>query len=465
VRAGWSKQSWACQPPRELAAGDEARGWGPNTASPDAECHSGGWLATPRTGPRRDCELIGRMGEVTSASAYPRFSDAEMARRIAALDAVMAQREVVHAVVYGANRSGSAIGWLTRWPVTREAVVVHSPGLRPLLLVNFHNHVPNAVRIASDVDVRWAGERAIDTALTELRRRGASGARIGTIGPLDHRAYAGVAGLGQAVDMNADYTRLRLVKSEEEIEWVRIAAEMTDDAVRALHASVAPGVSELDLADAVERAYVRRGGTSHIHYLAATPMSTPTVCVPAQYPTARALELGDVLLCEISASYWEYTGQLLRTLTVAADPTPLYRELHDVAEAALDAVAGRLRPGATAGDLVAASALIEDAGFTIRDDLVHGFVGGYLPPVLGTRSRQLAAVPDFTFASGMTVVVQPNIVTPDERAGVQTGELLLITDDGPQRLHDYERGLLHAPSASSPHPDPVLRSHPSTARS
>jgi Xaa-Pro aminopeptidase len=374
-----------------------------------------------------------------------------MARRVAALDAVMAQREVAHALVYGANRSGSAIGWLTRWPVTREAVVVHSPGLRPALLVNFYNHVPNARRMATDVDVRWAGERAIDTAIAELRRRGGAGTRIGTIGPLDHRAHAGLAGLGHPVDMNADYTRLRLIKSQEEIAWLRIAAGMTDDAVGALHAGAAPGASELDLADAVERAYVRRGGTTHIHYLAATPMATPSLCVPAQCPTARALQPGDALVCEISASYWEYTGQLLRTFAVADDPTPLYRELHDVAEAAFDAIVDRLRPGATATEVVAASALIEDAGFTTRDDLVHGFVGGYLPPVLGTRSRQLAAVPDFTFASGMTVVVQPNVVTPDESAGVQSGELLLVTDDGAQRLHSYERGLLHAPRPASPH--------------
>jgi Xaa-Pro aminopeptidase len=93
---------------------------------------------------------------------------------------------------------------------------------------------------------------------------------------------------------------------------------------------------------------------------------------------------------------------------------------------------------------VDASRLIEDAGFTIRDDLVHGFVGGYLPPVLGSASRELSAVPDFTFEAGMTVVVQPNVVTPDETAGVQTGELLLVTDSGAERLHRFERGLLSA---------------------
>ena len=53
-------------------------------------------------------------------------------------------------------------------------------------------------------------------------------------------------------------------------------------------------------------------------------------------------------------------------------------------------------------------------------------------------------MPDFAFAAGMTVVVQPNVVTPDERAGVQTGELVLVGEDGLERLHGVERGLLRA---------------------
>jgi Xaa-Pro dipeptidase len=69
-------------------------------------------------------------------------------------------------------------------------------------------------------------------------------------------------------------------------------------------------------------------------------------------------------------------------------------------------------------------------------------VGGYMPPILGSTSRTLAPVPEFTFEAGMTVVVQPNVVTLDERAGVQTGELVLVTDEGPERLHDFERGFL-----------------------
>lgn len=379
--------------------------------------------------------------------SYPRFSDAEIARRRAALDAAMAARDVDHVVLYGANRTGTAIGWLTRWPVTREALVVHTPGERDVLLVNFYNHVPNAERIATDADVRWAGDDTIETAIAELRKRGASGARIGAIGVLGHRAYTALQDLAAPVDMNPDYTRLRLVKSEEEIEWIRIGAQMTDDAVEAIHEHARPGTTEVELADVAERAYVASGGTTHIHYLGSTSMQHPDLCVPRQYPAARRLERGDVLICEVSASYWDYTGQLLRTFVIAADPTPRYEQLHATADAAFDAIATRLRAGATAHELVEAADLIEEAGFTIRDDLLHGFVGGYLPPVLGTRGRALAPTPDFTFAAGMAVVAQPNVVMRDESSGVQTGELLLVTDDGVERLHAYERGLLRAPAA------------------
>ncbi|HEX6486839.1 MAG TPA: hypothetical protein VF012_09020, partial [Nocardioidaceae bacterium] len=64
-----------------------------------------------------------------------------------------------------------------------------------------------------------------------------------------------------------------------------------------------------------------------------------------------------------------------------------------------------------------------------------------LPPVFGSRSRTLEPLPDTPFAEGMTVVVQPNVTTPDGRAGVQTGELLHVTASGCERVHGFPRGM------------------------
>jgi Xaa-Pro aminopeptidase len=365
---------------------------------------------------------------------YPRFSDAEMSRRRDALAAELDAAGAQHALLYGANRAGPAVGWLTRWPVTREALAVFTPGERDLLLVNFYNHVPNAERIATEADVRWAGPNPMATAIEELDKRGARGGRIAVIGPLGYRPYAALSEFATTVPLDDAYTRLRLRKSPEELDWLRVGCGFTDDAVRAVHESAGLGTDERELGNLAERAYVGRGGTTHIHYFG--------VPVPAQWPAARSLERGDVLACEISASHWDYTGQLLRTFVVGDEPSPRVRALHEVADAAFDAILDRVRPGATATELVEASAVIGDAGCTTRDDLVHGFVGGYLPPVLGDTTRTLEEVPDFTLEEGMTIVIQPNVVTPDESAGVQTGELVAVSAHGAERLHDYERGLL-----------------------
>ncbi len=70
---------------------------------------------------------------------YPRFSDAEIARRRKAVAEVMAAQNLDHCVIYGANWTGSAVQWLTRWPVTTEAAVVFTPGKRDRIFIHYFN--------------------------------------------------------------------------------------------------------------------------------------------------------------------------------------------------------------------------------------------------------------------------------------------------------------------------------------
>ena len=170
-------------------------------------------------------------------------------------------------------------------------------------------------------------------------------------------------------------------------------------------------------------------------------MAEPKLGVPTQFVANRKVASGDVVFAEISAAFWEHPGQVLRSFAVGAEPTPLYRDLHAVADAAFDAVATVLKAGAMPQQVVDAARVIEDAGFTIIDDLLHGYGGGYLPPMLGSQSRPSAHVPDEPFRAGMIVVIQPNVVTRDGKAGVQTGEMVLITETGIVPMHDVPRGF------------------------
>jgi Xaa-Pro aminopeptidase len=374
------------------------------------------------------------------AAEYPRFSDAEMARRRAALAGVMQQAGVDHLLMCGEQRAGTGVAWLTSWPATIEAYVIVAPDEPQLMVMEWYNHWPLAKKLARDTEVRWGEHRGFDKVIAELKARGAK--RVGVMGPLAYSKCKKLeATFGPLVDLNREYVRLRLVKSPEEIQWMKIGAALTDLAIEALRREAKPGMTERELGAICEAAYHPHGGVTFIHYFLVTPMANPEYCVPRQFASSRKVRPGDVIATEITANFFEYPGQILRTFAVAADPTPLFRKLYDTAEAAFDAVTKVVRHGTTMKEILDAAAVIEDAGFTVYDDLMHGFGGGYFPPVLGTRSRPAGPLPEMTLEAGMTCVVQPNVVTFDQKAGVQVGELVLVTKTGFERMHGVERGL------------------------
>jgi Xaa-Pro dipeptidase len=374
---------------------------------------------------------------------YPRFSDAEMARRRSAIEALLQQSESDHLVFCGANRFGSSVQWLTGWPVTTEAVGVFSPGEADAMFVQHVNHAPLAQKIAARAAVSWGGGSSIAAAVEVLERRGAKRGRVGVIGPMTFEQHAVLAEkFGVVKNLNRAYTRLRQVKSTEEIDWMRIGAALTDRGMLALRDGLRPGLTERELGDLVERAYVPFGGTTVIHFIGVTAMTAPNLGVPAQFAGSRKVARGDIVFAEISAAFWEHPGQVLRSFAIEAGPTALYRDLHASADAAFDAVAAALKDGAMPRQVIEAARVIEDSGFTIIDDLLHGYGGGYLPPVLGSKSRPSAHVPNEPFRAGMIVVIQPNVVTRDGTAGVQTGEMVLVTESGIEPFHTVPRGFL-----------------------
>lgn len=374
---------------------------------------------------------------------FPKFSPAEIQRRRDAFADAMREAKVNHLLFSGGDRKGSATQWLTGWPTSSGHFVIHTPGEQDALFVKNPNNAPLAKILAPETAVSWSAEGSTKLALQELTKRGGKGGRVGVIGSYSYSLHERLMKAGiEPADMSSAYTRMRLVKSLEELDWLRIGCALTDLAVEALERHLAPGLTEHDLSDIIEHAYVPFGGMTQIHYTGVTSMSGPDCCVPSQLARNRKVRSGDVAFTEIAVSFWSYPGQLQRTIAVETEPTQLFADLHAVAEEAYRAIVGVLRAGAHVEDVLDAASCIARSGFTISDDLLHGYGGGgYLPPVLGTRERPSASVPDFTFAENMTIVVQPSIITKDGRAGVQTGELLLITKTGTERLHNAPEGF------------------------
>ncbi|MSQ51725.1 MAG: aminopeptidase P family protein [Betaproteobacteria bacterium] len=373
------------------------------------------------------------------AQEYGRMSDGEFARRKQLLAGAMAKHSCDAVLLCGEQRVGNGVYWITGWPVLTEGTVVFQPERQETLFVEHYNHLPNARRMALGVEVRWAERKGAACPIAELKHRGAK--RVGLIGAL---SWGKIRALGEAfdlVDLNGDYAQIRMRKSDEEMDWMRLGAALSDLGIEALANGAKPGMNERELGALVDNAYQPLGGATTIHFIGINEMANPDLCVPPQWHSTRKLKRGDMMFVEFTASFWDYSGQVLRSFTVDAEPTPLFRDLYNTAEAAFYAITGVLRAGVHAQEIVDASRVIEAAGFTTYDDILHGFGGGYWAPVLGSMSRPSGPVPDMKLEADMTVVVQPNVITSDQKAGVQLGEMVRITATGFERMHHAPWGF------------------------
>lgn len=373
-------------------------------------------------------------GDFEQVNGFPRYPAQEMERRHRWAVDTMDELEIDLLVVGGPTGPlETSVQYFSNWPSQVQSYVILGRDEPPILLVRLWNHVPDAKRISVIDDVRYGGDtpaeqadRVANFASERVARR------IGLIGVVPHADLTSIqrANPGAAlIDLNGSYQEWRLVKSPAEMVFVDIASKMNDAAIDALAAELRPGVNEYEVARIVEDVYNSNQAWNLIHFSLSTPMEAPEVCVPHQYHPDRVLQAGDVFVTEISTTFWGYAGQILRTFTIAADPTPLYERLHMVAFDAYQAIVEVLRPGATIGEVLDAAQVITEAGFDIWDDLVHGFGGAYLPPIVRTRANRGATHPDdFAYPDGTLLVVQPNVI--NGQAGVQTGNSLQITAEG-----------------------------------
>jgi Xaa-Pro dipeptidase len=390
---------------------------------------------------------------------WDKFSPVEMERRYGLARDLMRERELEALVVFG--NSGVSRGnmanpfWLTNHLDLHHCYVVvpldASEGTA--LYTGLTNHVPNAREVSDVPVIEWGGYDPAGRVSARLREVGVEAGRVGLVGvnatfsmgmPYAHhgRLREELPGL-ELIDVTGPYAGLRLIKSEEEVEWLRRGSELTDRAIVALAEEARPGLTDVELVGLAEAAYRPAGGMPRIMFLRSMAMDEPNGCLPAQNPSRRRLGRGDVIITEFSASYWGYTGQIQRVVFVGAEPTEEWRRMHEVAVEAYERIAATIRPGATEADVIRAGSVIGEAGYAIYDDLVHGYGVDIMPPIVDRSvvehwpwDDSRPAPPGRTFEEGMAVVIQPNPVTPDERMGLQVGHLTVVRSDGVESLHD-----------------------------
>jgi Xaa-Pro aminopeptidase len=362
-----------------------------------------------------------------------------MASRHQRVAALIEEQKLDAILFFGAGTFSTDVYWLTDWPGGRETYVLFQAGAEPLVITQLYNHVPMARVLSVIRDVRWAGANTAATMSAILAERGLSGKNVGLVGSIPYRHYLRFTEDHPDcafTDVGNGFRMMRTIKRPEEIARLRKASELTDQSIATVAEGLTAGMREDEIPYLIEPVYLKAGGTAGIHFMTSMPMAKPEFPVPSQFHSSRILQDGDCLITEISGAWWGYSGQIHRTFSLG-EPTQEWRDLHDVAMEGFLAIEEVLKDGATTSDIENAAEIIHRRGYTILDDLLHGV--SQTPPIIQTRTTKRHENPDLTFRENMVVTVQPNVMTPDERMGLQFGETVVVTKTGCERLNAYPR--------------------------
>jgi len=382
---------------------------------------------------------------------FPSFSDEEYQSRWRKIRDAMEARGLDCLLIYGAYCSfGSDPGevnlrYVSNFVDQFQAYCVFPKNGEGTLITSFNGHIATAKEISAFQDIQFGGLKLDEKAIEILREKGMEKSKIGIVGinsarrvSIPHEQYERITKFlpGAEFEIATDLIEnLRLLKSDEEIEFLRRGAEITDQALDAYVRAIKKGVRNVDLYNQVLMETHRAGGTLCFTLLGSTPMENPSMAFPDAYMSDRPIQKGDVIISEHSSGYGGYSGQILRTVFVGK-PTKHYEKLFEIGLDVYQRVRSTLKPGSTEKEVQEGAQPILDAELTVKAPLLHGWGNFIEPPIMGVKGS-VHPIQSYTFQKGHTIVVEPNPSTPDGMSGIFLGDLCLVTEKGSESLHSY----------------------------
>lgn len=229
--------------------------------------------------------------------------------------------------------------------------------------------------------------------------------------------------------------KMRMHKSEAEVELMAEAARIAECALASTLPSIKPGITEKQLESRLVGRLLHQGSDSELPFFPIVSFGE-NAANPHAAPSDRALRKGDLVLIDWGASYQAYFSDITRTFAMG-DINP---ELEQIAAFVREAnAAGRaaVKPGLPASEVDRVTRqVITQAGygeyFTHRTG--HG---------LGREAHEepyISAFSQTILEPGMTFTIEPGIYLPG-RGGVRIEDNVVVTKDGCRSLTNFPREL------------------------
>ncbi|MDA8310408.1 MAG: aminopeptidase P family protein [Actinomycetota bacterium] len=241
--------------------------------------------------------------------------------------------------------------------------------------------------------------------------------------------------LGEIVPASGLVEALREVKDPGEIDRIARAAAVADAALGSVLAMLDTGVSEAELALALDSAMRRHGAESSAFETIVA--SGPNSAKPHHRPTGRTIGPGELVVVDFGATVEGYRSDMTRTFCVGGEPSGELARVVEVVRESQARGTAAVAPGAECREVDrVCREVVAAAGWAERFE--HGTGHGvgldiHEAPALGPLGTA-------TLATGMVVTVEPGVYLPG-LGGARIEDTLVVTETGSRALSAFGKSV------------------------
>ncbi len=234
---------------------------------------------------------------------------------------------------------------------------------------------------------------------------------------------------------------VRLVKSDQEIEYIKRAAKIVEKGMDAAVQNIAAGVRECDVVAEIYKNLV--SGTPEFggDYPSIVPMlpSGENTSTPHLTWTDRQYKYGEMVIIELAGCHQRYHSPLARTVSIGQPSEEAYNVSQIVVEG-LNTALEEVKPGVTCEEVeLAWYNVIKKYGIEKESRLGYSMGLNY-PPDWGEHTASIRRGDLTVLEPNMTFHMIPGLWFDDY--GIEISESFRVTENGCEVLADYRRELI-----------------------
>lgn len=226
------------------------------------------------------------------------------------------------------------------------------------------------------------------------------------------------------VDISAETDQLRVIKDDDEIEFIRQAAALSDIGQASVLKHARPGITELELFNLVRNDIDASAGTRVP--LLADLVSGASTSTAGGMPTGKKINSGDLIISDIVPCLHGYWGDSCNTIVIGKSTEVQKKKFEEVKEALAIGI-NAIRPGVMAKEI---------------DKLMRDHIGNYPHHsghgigVLYHEEPRIVPYNEAVLEPNMVIALEPGFYEKDY--GIRLEHSVLVTSSGCEVLTKFQ---------------------------